>query len=107
MGGSGPHEGRVEIYYLGYWGTVCYRNWDINDTAVVCRQLGYPSAVDATKRFGQGVGVIWLDGVRCNGSETNLTQCSSNSLGVHSCSHYNDAGATCSGKMSLNLLCLL
>ena len=40
IGGSGPGEGRVEIYYSGTWGTVCDGDWDINDGRVDSRQLG-------------------------------------------------------------------
>ena len=87
----------------GRWGTVCRRSWDLRDATVVCRQLGYTSAVAAfetlTDIFGQGTGFIWLDQVSCTGSETNLTQCSSRGLGVHSCSHSLDAGVICFGEL--------
>ena len=33
-------EGRVEYCVGGLWGTVCNYMWGLNDTAVVCRQLG-------------------------------------------------------------------
>lgn len=34
-------EGRVEICLDNQWGTICADNWDVMDTAVVCRQLGF------------------------------------------------------------------
>ena len=41
VGGSGPHEGRVEVCRDSQWGRVCSSLWDDNDAIVVCRQLGY------------------------------------------------------------------
>ncbi len=40
-----PYRGRVEYCRSGRWTSVCNRySWHDNDAAVVCRQLGYPSA---------------------------------------------------------------
>ena len=100
-GGSTPNEGRVEIQYNGVWGTVCDDYWDINDATVVCKQLGYRSATRASSNaeFGSGSSgsPIWLDDVSCTGSETQLSDCSSNGWGNHNCHHYEDAGVVCSG----------
>lgn len=56
MNGSAAHEGRVEVYHEGRWGTVCDDVWDKKDGDVVCRMLGFRGAqeVHKTGRFGQG-----------------------------------------------------
>ncbi|XP_071819987.1 scavenger receptor cysteine-rich domain-containing protein DMBT1-like isoform X2 [Apostichopus japonicus] len=94
-GGSTLYEGRVEIYYYGSWGTVCDDSWSIVDADVVCRQLGLGDAED-TRQFGRGTGRIWLDDVRCLGTESRLDSCSHRGWGVHNCDHYDDAGVRCS-----------
>ena len=67
----------MEIYYNSTWGTVCDDLWDINDAQVVCRQLGYPSAVSAPlyARFARGSGRIWLENVQCQGNENYIRHC--------------------------------
>ena len=42
-----PYRGRVEYCRNGRWASICHSysyRWDSSDAAVVCRQLGYPSA---------------------------------------------------------------
>ena len=92
--GTGPHEGRVEIFYNDTWGTVCDNNWSLNDGLVVCRQLGYPGVLRVYKRahFGEGTGPILFDNLICKGTEDNLTQCPN---GEVNCDHSEDAGVTC------------
>ena len=98
VGGSGPHEGRVEVFHIGAWGTVCDDGWDLQDAMVVCRQLGYGTAVGALAAYEGGIGPIWYDDVRCNSNEANLAQCAHDGLGVHNCAHEKDAGVICASE---------
>ena len=51
--------------------------------------------------FGQGVGPIQLDDIRCIGNETRLLDCPH--ITAHNCDHYEDAGVACnSGKLVIN-----
>lgn len=49
-GGSGPHEGNVELFYKGQWKYICDDHWDIRDAKVVCRQLNFTKAIKATAK---------------------------------------------------------
>ena len=113
VGGTTPLEGRVEIFLLGQWGTVCdyyaysgYRyNWDLADATVVCHQLGYLRAVGAPRSaaFGVGSGPSWYIGVRCGGNMHNLNECSNNGQSGNACYHSQDAGVICSSELTFSL----
>ena len=49
-----------------------------------------------TSGFVNGVGPIWLTNVRCGGTESRLTDCPY-TLGNRRCSHFEDAGVSCTG----------
>ena len=108
IGGSNSSEGRVEIYNSGQWGTICDDGWNINDAIVVCKELGFPTALSSFSNayFGSGTGVIWMDNVRCTGLESHLSSCTFNGWGIHNCGHYEDAGVRCMERTSLIILML-
>ena len=94
-------EGRVEIFLLGQWGTVCGSSWNLADATVVCHQLGYLRAVRAPRSaaFGAGSGPSWYSSVSCVGVERNLTECSNNFRpSGDGCPNSNAAGVVCSGE---------
>ena len=82
---------------------MCDDAWDLDEAQVVCRQLGYGSAVSALRgaSFGEGTGGQWEASWHCSGSEASLLSCRTT---VSSCSHSEDASVKCSGSSSENEL---
>lgn len=92
-------RGRVEIFIRGEWGTVCDDLFTSRAGTVVCRQLGFSTALAVMKRAGLGEAdssvKIFLDDVECEGSERSLLECKRSSVGKHNCSHREDVGVIC------------
>ncbi|XP_061090625.1 macrophage receptor MARCO-like isoform X2 [Conger conger] len=91
---GGGTRGRVEVLNQGQWGTVCDDSFDTVDGTVICRMLGYTRAT-AVFTATAGTGQIWLDELRCVGTETSIFLCPHAGMGVHNCGHSEDAGVTC------------
>nr|XP_054772358.1 scavenger receptor cysteine-rich domain-containing protein SCART1-like [Lytechinus pictus] len=91
-------EGRVEIFYFNRWGTVCNTTWDITDSNVVCRQLGFWRAfatVDSIVFGATPSGPVWLDKTNCSGEEDSLYRCRKAGVGGNQCQHETDAAVIC------------
>lgn len=101
-GTSVPFEGRLEIFHLNRWGTVCSDGFNKQAAQVVCSMLGYPSDTPVIKQT-TSVGSattnssmpIWMDHVQCQGNETSLDQCSHDRWGTNHCTHNQDVVIQC------------
>ena len=102
--GATSHEGRVEVFANGAWGTVCDDEFDINEANVICRMLGYSGALGAFggAYYGRGRGKILMDQLECAGDEVDIFDCPMNAtIGGHNCNHREDAGVECN-SLQLN-----
>ena len=103
--GSSASEGYVEALGTnGQWGGVCDDSFDINDAHVICRMLGYPSAiaaVDAYSMYGtapSGSNHV-LDNLNCDGSELSVFDCSHNGEWLENCGASEIAGVQCESEL--------
>ena len=95
------HEGRVEVYHSGRWGTICnLYQWSVVNSRVVCQELGYPDARTGFDYEGYGSGrsdqPVWLENVYCYGTEELLVDCYYyRGWGGRYCNHTHDVGVSC------------
>ena len=111
VGGSNHHEGRLELFTLGHWATVCPSFFGLEEATVACHQLGFGTALTVYRKaeFGQGSNLISLNIRSCTGYESNLTQCGYSiwqSTFLQTCHNYysNKAvGVSCAGAVSVHI----
>ncbi|CAD7079360.1 unnamed protein product [Hermetia illucens] len=105
LGGVSEHEGRLQVYLNGKWGTVCDYGWNIINAALVCNQLGLalnPSDWRLLRSEVPGSGTteeILLSNVRCTEHDTDITKCRAERFlkgeFENSCTHEHDVGLRC------------
>ncbi|XP_036941411.1 deleted in malignant brain tumors 1 protein-like isoform X1 [Acanthopagrus latus] len=105
-GGHSRCAGRVEYYDKGQWGSVCGESWDMNDAAVVCRQLdcGRGHKITTIAEYGSGTGQTWIDLIECNGLESTLAQCPQRPFRDRTCNTTSVAGVVCTGSLEARLV---
>ncbi|XP_033110872.1 scavenger receptor cysteine-rich domain superfamily protein-like [Anneissia japonica] len=94
------NSGRVEIFLHGTWGSICDKNWILNDATVVCRNLGFAAAVAThpSVDFGES-SEVHLNDVTCLGTESGLRYCRHEVFNA-------TTAATCSGGRAVGVTCL-
>ncbi|XP_069774015.1 scavenger receptor cysteine-rich domain-containing protein DMBT1-like isoform X3 [Narcine bancroftii] len=102
--GGSRCDGRVEVYHNGSWGRVQDHVWSINDSNVVCAELGCGSAISAynSSIYGESERPVWVNEVQCEGTESQLRNCNTFALNYFS-SNSRGVGVLCSGHLQVRL----
>lgn len=105
LGGKSEHEGRLQVYLNGRWGTICDYGWNIINAALVCHQLGYalnPSDWQLQRSELPNAGTsedVILSHVQCTEHDIDITKCraerATNKDFFNSCTHAHDVGIRC------------
>ncbi|XP_065434792.1 scavenger receptor cysteine-rich type 1 protein M130-like [Chrysemys picta bellii] len=79
--------GRLEVFYNGTWGSVCYNQMSGVTPAIVCKQLncGDGEQIERDFAYGAGSGPTWLDHIACSDQHSSLWQCPSKPWNPKSC----------------------
>jgi hypothetical protein len=93
-----PLQGRLEVFHLGTWGTVCHDNRESFETSarVACWELGFHDVVHQSRWISPlASGMVWLRDVQCLGDEKSLVFCPHNNWENTGCGHYYDRYVKC------------
>ena len=86
----------MEVLHHGEWGTVCHHNWNLQNSDVVCKQLGHDKAIETfTPGDDYDEGPIMLTDVVCNEMDDYLSDCRHDGWFIHMCDHSMDVGVEC------------
>ena len=97
--GSGQHQGRLDIWLGGDWGTICYHGFEPTDAEVACRELGYSDY--------RAYGVIPLDTPVGNGPLIYSPNCTGTENGLVDCPYtdHDQADNYCFASVVVELAC--
>ncbi|KAK6178449.1 hypothetical protein SNE40_013238 [Patella caerulea] len=98
---------RVLIFHGGTWGYICASGWNSRSAQVLCRMNGHWHGEGrASFSVLNGTRKIWLDDIRCNGDEMDISQCAISGWGLTTCSVGSVAEVDCSytGDSQIRLL---
>ena len=93
-------RGIVEVLFGAVWGTVCRDSWDLNDSHVICRHLGYDEAQsdfdpEAIGDFVARTDLTWINNIQCGGNESFLSECRFDGWGTTFCWSLAPASVIC------------
>uniref|UniRef100_A0A672YCM2 SRCR domain-containing protein n=1 Tax=Sphaeramia orbicularis TaxID=375764 RepID=A0A672YCM2_9TELE len=100
--GSSLCSGRLEVRSNQSWFSVCEEDLDLNDTQVVCRELGCgaPGLLQGAL-YGEGEAPVWTSELQCEGNESAVLDCRRSSSAGKTCSPGTAVGLTCSGGVRM------
>jgi len=91
-------QGHVEIFHSATWGTICDDHFNNNGARVLCRMMNYADG-EYNSVYRQSSltpsSKIWLDDVRCSGTESDINDCPRSAWGSHNCGHSEDIAIRC------------
>ena len=102
-------RGFVELLHDNIWGTICDDQFDRNDggAIIVCRMLGHRTGKPIPHGQRQGVfatvSKMWLDDVKCKGSEDDIRQCPHRAWGSNNCQGHEAIEVKCNIGMQLSI----
>ena len=93
--------GWLEVFYNGTWGSVCRSPMEDITVSMICRQLGCgdSGSLNTSVALREGSRPRWVDGIRCQKTDTSLWQCPSDPWKYNSCSSKDEAYISCAGKL--------
>nr|XP_025140765.1 antigen WC1.1-like isoform X4 [Bubalus bubalis] len=92
--------GWLEVFYNGTWGSVCRSPMEDITVSVICRQLGCGDSgtLNSSVVLRKDSRPQWVDGIRCQKTDTSLWQCPSDPWNYTSCSPKEEAYISCAGR---------